>query len=809
MLCLPLWEGSGAPTEIVTKLTADSISALDWITTEYGPAVNSDSNARITWTSFPTGSFGESQGTTDPEVSIVFLVRIRSAGNSHVPISWTSNAPTGEPDGLWAVGTNTTGLDDWQIRWDDAGIANTELSTVAAADDTVWGLVAITREQGGVFRFYQEGLEVASSTDTTAWNAVATNLQLTLFKDDANAVKTFGSIAFAAAWNRVLSAAEIALLSDDVYGFIRPAVIELEAAGGTAHTATPTEAVGVADVTSRVHDAKRTPTETVGVTDATPVKQGKEVAEAVGVADATAVKRGLVVTEPVGVTDTVAAAKTITVEITEAVGVTDTTTRVHSKKRIVTEPVGLTDATPVKQSKVVTEPVGVTDATPVKLVIAQEITEPVGVTDQTPIKQSKVLTEPVGVTDATPTKQGKVVVEAVGVTDSTVDDLTTPGLEEVLTEAVGVLDSLDLKQGKETAEPVGVTDSIVPAKTIRVTITEAIGVTDSTLAARSIVRVEDQYLTLPGISGHNASTPTHPSLNLSDNFFAGIYAEPDNWSNLQSMLAKWLASGDKRSWMLRTTAAGAIQVRASDDGSTNEGVTGPVLGFVGGHWFGFDFVAGFVRYYDGGTDPDNPVWVEIGSGDQLATITSINLSDADVEIGTINNGASDPLSGKVVRAVIYNDIARTGLVADFNAGDFNAGDTDTDTAVGSAGKTWTLNGATPKIGPIVGVTDETTTIVAAVRVVAELVGVADVVAPARMIVREITESVGVTDTTIEVGPAAIVVTIIEAIGVTDTIDVEQAPWWTKDPTGHTKNPTSHTKDPTGSTKIKAGDTSPW
>ncbi len=232
MLCLPLWEGSGAPTEIVTKLTADSISALDWITTEYGPAVNSDSAARITWTSFPTGSFGESQGTTDPEVSIVFLVRVRASGNSHAPLAWSSNSPTGEPDGLWSVGVNTTAVDDWQIAWDDAGIHNTELSTVAVAGDTIWELVTITREKGGVFRFYHDGIEVASSTDTTAWNAVATDLQLVLFKEDANATRTFGSVAFAAAWNRVLSAAEIGLLSDNIYGFITPAVIEVEAGAG-------------------------------------------------------------------------------------------------------------------------------------------------------------------------------------------------------------------------------------------------------------------------------------------------------------------------------------------------------------------------------------------------------------------------------------------------------------------------------------------------------------------------------------------------------------------------------------------------
>ena len=503
------------------------------------------------------------------------------------------------------------------------------------------------------------------------------------------------------------------------------------AAGGTAHTATPTEVVGV--------------------TDSTPVKQGKERAE------------------PVGVGDVIS--------------------RVHDAKRTPTETVGVTDATPVKQGKEVSEAVGLTDTVAAALIIKVEITEAIGVTDSLDLAQGKEVAEAVGITDVTARQHDakRTVTEPVGVTDTTVDDLTTPGLTEVLTEAVGVIDSLDLTQGKEIAEPIGVTDSILPAKTIRVEITEAIGVTDAVAATRSIVRVEDQYLTLPGTVGHYASTGTHPSLNLIDNFFAGIYAAPVDWTNLQAMLAKWTATGDNRSWILRATASGAIHVRASDDGATNEGVTGPALGFAdgSGHWIGFDFVAGFVRFYDGGTDPDNPVWVEIGSGSQFPTITSVNASSADVEIGTTNDGTTDPLNGKVNRAVIYNDIARTGLVADFDAGDFNAGDTDTDTAVGSAGKTWTLNGATPKIGPIVGVTDETTTIVAAVRVVAELVGVADVIAPARVIVREITENVGVTDSTLDdkTGAASFVIEITEAIGVTDEVVTSEGPWWEPDPVG--------------------------
>ncbi len=588
------------------------------------------------------------------------------------------------------------------------------------------------------------------------------------------------------------------------------------AAGGTAHTATPTEAVGVTDSTpvkqgkeraepvgvgddtSRVHAAKRTPTEPVGVTDSTPIKQAKVRAEPVGVTDVTAIQitKQRAKAEPVGVTDTIAVAKTIVVEITEAVGVTDTTTRVAPAVRVATEPVGVTDATPVKQSKVVVEPVGVTDATPVKLVIAQEVTEAVGVTDVTTrdVDAARTVTEPVGVGDETPIKQGKRIEESVGLTDSTADDLTTPGLTEVLTEAVGVTDSLDLIQGKERAEPIGVTDTIVPAKTIRVTITEAVGVTDAVLAAKAIAQtVEAQYLALDGVAGVFASSPHHPDHNVVDTFEGWVYAAAADWSpaTTQTFMAHWVAPGDERAWAFKLTGGSRLQFGASSDGSDNENVahggnTLEVVGFLPSRprWVGFQFDGGVVKFFDGGSDRNVIVPVQLGGDQTLASITTINSADAPMEVGSFTNGAASRFIGRIHRARLWDDLTFSALLTDFHADDFNVGDTNTDTAVDSTGKTWTLNGAS-KVGPVVGVTDETTRIVTAVRVVAESVGVADVITPARVIVREITEDVGVTDATLAdlTGPLAFQITITESVGVTDEVVASGSPWWAPDPVG--------------------------
>ncbi len=81
------------------------------------------------------------------------------------------------------------------------------------------------------------------------------------------------------------------------------------AGGGIVRTVT--DSVGVADGTSRIHDAKRTPIETVGVVDS-----GEEIAGG-----------GIVRT------------------VTDSVGVADGTSRIHDAKRTPIETVGVADST--------------------------------------------------------------------------------------------------------------------------------------------------------------------------------------------------------------------------------------------------------------------------------------------------------------------------------------------------------------------------------------------------------------------------------------------------------------------------------
>ncbi len=285
--------------------------------------------------------------------------------------------------------------------------------------------------------------------------------------------------------------------------------------GGTAHTATPTEAVGITDSTPIEQQKVRA--EPVGITDTTEpvVAKDRTVAEPVGITDSTPVEQGKVVAEAVGITDEIDAELQIQAEVTEAVGITDATEPVVDKERTVTEAVGISDSLDLVQGKDRAEPVGITDTVLPARTIRVEITEAIGITDQIDSEKGLIveITEPVGITDDINTARdlAREVSEPVGITDVLA---TARDLARTVTEAVGITDVLATARAlaRAIAEAVGLTDEIAPARVLvrqitedvdladtilpvltpggggtifTVTITEAIGITDEISTSRS------------------------------------------------------------------------------------------------------------------------------------------------------------------------------------------------------------------------------------------------------------------------------------------------------------------------------------
>lgn len=222
--CVPLLEGGGRPTEIVSKTAADSVTNLAWRPGEYGAAVESSTAGFITWTTFPQGAFAVNQGTSDPSLTVAVLCRpITGRDTNPNPFSYTDTGGPQGTNGTWGVRISDAGFEDWWFYWRSAGTTIDLTSSVQMPDNDIWQLVVVTRSPGGDYRFYQDGQFTALVSDATAWDTTNV-LGLVIHSADSNFSSLFGDVALVAGWDRVLGADEVRQLWLDPFGFLRPRV---------------------------------------------------------------------------------------------------------------------------------------------------------------------------------------------------------------------------------------------------------------------------------------------------------------------------------------------------------------------------------------------------------------------------------------------------------------------------------------------------------------------------------------------------------------------------------------------------------
>ncbi len=258
---------------------------------------------------------------------------------------------------------------------------------------------------------------------------------------------------------------------------------------GTDYEESETEAVGVTDNASTVHDAARSETETVGVTDSTQRVAATEraITDTVGVTDSTqhGTDAARAITDTVDVTDTAATASDIRTVFTEAVDVTDLPGRIAAAFREIAEAVAVADATSNNEDnrETVTDSVGVTDTTGRVIGTERTVSDGLSLTDSPQVATAKTHTviDELGLSDSTYLAIVAVRSESdlIGVTDSVgrVVDPARPVVDDVgLTDTVTVAGA----NHETAADPVGVTDSTGRATVTKRTVTEAVGVTDAT-----------------------------------------------------------------------------------------------------------------------------------------------------------------------------------------------------------------------------------------------------------------------------------------------------------------------------------------
>ncbi|MDX2513831.1 hypothetical protein PV355_01450 [Streptomyces stelliscabiei] len=205
----------------------------------------------------------------------------------------------------------------------------------------------------------------------------------------------------------------------------------------------------------------------------------------------------------------------------------------------------------------------------------------------------------------------------------------------------------------------------------------------------------EDFLSLPGASGDYASTPDAAALDIVGDIDIRVRVALADWTPAaeSTLIAKYTATGNQRSYALAVTTAGALIFRWSEDGTVEKtetssanlsalaaGATTWVRATLDADVGGTDAQVTFYTSDDGST------WTQLGAVQTVGAVTSIFASTAVLELGGQTLGTVNRLTGKIFRAQVLSGIAGSSVAAPIASASGN-GITD------ATPRTWTVNGA--------------------------------------------------------------------------------------------------------------------
>jgi len=218
-------------------------------------------------------------------------------------------------------------------------------------------------------------------------------------------------------------------------------------------------------------------------------------------------------------------------------------------------------------------------------------------------------------------------------------------------------------------------------------------------------------LLVSGNALSRADTPDAASLDITGDIDIRAVIDFEDYSNgNQTLVAKYLGTGNQRSYALRIDTNGNLAMLYSLNGSTGLTATATATVYSVGAVDGTPLTVrvtrvsatGVITFYIGNeVTPGPSTWTQIGST-VAGTSGALFSSTALLEVGTLNSGASDMSTGQFLFAQVRNGI---GGVNAANP-DFTAQAPGTLSFVDSTGKTWTMRGDSEIVeyGPLPGTT---------------------------------------------------------------------------------------------------------
>lgn len=179
----------------------------------------------------------------------------------------------------------------------------------------------------------------------------------------------------------------------------------------------------------------------------------------------------------------------------------------------------------------------------------------------------------------------------------------------------------------------------------------------------------EAYLHLPGASGDYASTPDAASLDIVGDIDLRVKVALDDWTPAaeSTLIAKYTATGNQRSYALAVTATGALIFRWSEDGTAESSETSSAT--VSASNGASIWVRATMDVDNGGgdaavnfyTSTDGSTWTALGAEQLVGATTSIFASTAVLELGAQTGGTVNRLAGKIFQAQVLSGIAGTSV----------------------------------------------------------------------------------------------------------------------------------------------------
>lgn len=215
---------------------------------------------------------------------------------------------------------------------------------------------------------------------------------------------------------------------------------------------------------------------------------------------------------------------------------------------------------------------------------------------------------------------------------------------------------------------------------------------------RVSVRQGDVFLDLPGEDTDKATAPDAAALGITGDIDIRIDATMSQWRAFTDLAAKYVETGNQRSWLLYVSGSGLVKLRWSADGTSTvleSASTLPVPASPGRRAIRatLDVNNGAsgntVTFYT--SDTISGTWTQLGDPVVTAGTTSIFDSTAGLELGSVAGSTFDPLAGRLHAFELRSGIDGTVVAnPDFTAQTAGAS-SFADTA--SSPNTWTAAGA--------------------------------------------------------------------------------------------------------------------